>query len=305
MPLLQGSAQNKAKRQEGAMAYIRSKSVKGDRYLYLVRSIWDPKKSTSRQEIIKYLGKASEVRPDDIPTDYRHDPKIEAFLATGTGRGIVENEKAVAKLQDSTFKALTAGDLDRVTGIYEAYCKASSMLSFYDNILRPTMYRIGRMWAQNRLSIADEHVASNIASELISVISEKGSRPENKARVLICSPNGEEHNLGCGVLQSFLQSRGYRVFNLSPSAPSEAITHFVRESNPDIVLISITTKDSIRTGQRLVRRIQGERDIPILVGGQALENSSARFGCRTIVNQPLDRILKSIREELKRFYLES
>ena len=38
------------------MVYIRSKSVKGDKYLYLVKSVWDSKKSTSKQEIIKYLG---------------------------------------------------------------------------------------------------------------------------------------------------------------------------------------------------------------------------------------------------------
>ncbi len=299
MPLLQGSAQDKAERQERAVAYIRSKLVRGDRYLYLVKSVWDPKRSTSRQEIIKYLGKASEVRPEDIPADYRHNPRIEAFLAANAGTGSAGDEKAAADLQDSVFKALTSGDLDRTIDIYETYCKTSNMAGFYESVLRPTMYRVGRLWAENSLSIADEHVASNVASELVSIISERGSKLENKARVLICSPNGEEHSLGCGVLQSFLQSRGYRVFNLSPSAPSEAITCFVREARPDIVLISITIKDNIRTGQRLVRKIRGEQDVPILVGGQALENSNARFGCKTTTDQSLGRILKMIREELR------
>ena len=49
------------------MVYIRSKSVKGDKYLYLVKSIWDSKKHTSKQEIIKYLGKATQVKTEDIP----------------------------------------------------------------------------------------------------------------------------------------------------------------------------------------------------------------------------------------------
>jgi len=281
------------------MAYIRAKSVKGDKYLYLVKSVWDSEKSTSRQEIIKYLGKASEVRPEDIPADHRNNPRIEAFLATNAGRGIVENQKLAARLQNSAFKALTAGDLDGVIGIYEAYSKASGMVGFYDDVLKPTMYKVGRLWAQGRLSIADEHIASNIASELVSIISEKNSGPENRAKVLICAPNGEEHSLGCGVLQSFLQSRGYRVFNLSPSAPSETITRFVKESRPDIVLISITTGDNIRTGQRLVRKIREGGDIPILVGGQALEGFNARFDCGTVANQSLEKTLKTIREELR------
>jgi len=40
------------------MVYIRAKKVKADQYLYLVKSVWDSKKSTSKQEIVKYLGKA-------------------------------------------------------------------------------------------------------------------------------------------------------------------------------------------------------------------------------------------------------
>ena len=43
------------------MVYIRAKKVKSDQYLYLVKSVWDSEKNTSRQEIVKYLGKASEV----------------------------------------------------------------------------------------------------------------------------------------------------------------------------------------------------------------------------------------------------
>ena len=56
------------------MVYIRAKKVKSDQYLYLVKSVWDSKKSTSKQEIVKYLGKASEVVKDDIPeaVSYTH-----------------------------------------------------------------------------------------------------------------------------------------------------------------------------------------------------------------------------------------
>ncbi|MBT3685501.1 MAG: histidine kinase, partial [Nitrosopumilus sp.] len=47
------------------MVYIRFKKVKSEQYLYLVKSVWDSKKKTSKQEIIKYLGKASLVVKDD------------------------------------------------------------------------------------------------------------------------------------------------------------------------------------------------------------------------------------------------
>jgi len=58
------------------MVYIRAKKIKSDQYLYLVKSVWDAKKNTSKQEIVKYLGKSSDVVNDDLPIDYRNDPKI-------------------------------------------------------------------------------------------------------------------------------------------------------------------------------------------------------------------------------------
>ena len=38
------------------------------------------KKNISRQQTIKYLGKASQVTIDDMPEEYRNDTKILAFV---------------------------------------------------------------------------------------------------------------------------------------------------------------------------------------------------------------------------------
>ena len=51
------------------MVYIRSKKVKGIDYAYLVKSVWDKRKNTSSQQTIKYLGKASDIKFNDIPKE--------------------------------------------------------------------------------------------------------------------------------------------------------------------------------------------------------------------------------------------
>ena len=43
------------------MVYIRNKKVKGFDYAYLVQSEWNENTNTSRQKIIKYLGRTSKV----------------------------------------------------------------------------------------------------------------------------------------------------------------------------------------------------------------------------------------------------
>ena len=280
------------------MVYIRSKQTKRSRYLYLVKSVWDSKRSTSRQETIKYLGKASDVKPEDIPPEYRDSPRIMAFLAGNTAHGAAENEKMTRRFKDDMFGTLVAGDADMALGIYEACCKASTLGDFYENVLKPAMYDVGEKWANGSLSIADEHVASNTAARLVGMISRKNSNAVGKASILICVPNGEEHSLGCGILQSFLQSKGYRVLNLSPSAPAETVIHFIRESKPDLVLVSITIEDNIRTGQRLVEKIQGSSGVPVLAGGQAVKDGNAEFSCSVMIDGSLEATLRAIRGKI-------
>lgn len=281
------------------MVYIRSKSVKGDKYLYLVKSIWDSKKNTSKQEIIKYLGKATQVKTEDIPIDYRNDPKITAFLSTHAGDNIKKTEALVAKTRDHLFNSMTKGDLDKALDIYETYTKNAPLNNFYDDILKQTMYKVGDLWDKNKLSVAAEHVASNIAREMMGIISDKNNKNGNKARVLLCTPVGEEHSLGCQMIQSFLQSKGFRVFNLAPSAPSESILNFIEMENPDIILVSITIEDNVRAGQRLVNKIKSSHNLPILIGGQAVFNSKYKFGGSVICDQPLDKIPRLIKESIK------
>ena len=59
-----------------SMAYLRVKSIRDQKYLYLVKSDWDSKKKTSKQSIIKYLGIESDVSLSDIPENFRDSEKI-------------------------------------------------------------------------------------------------------------------------------------------------------------------------------------------------------------------------------------
>lgn len=281
------------------MVYVRAKTVKGDKYLYLVKSKWDSKKNTSRQEIIKYLGKASQVKLNDVPEDYRKDPKILSFLTTHSGENVEKNQKLIDKVKKELFNGLTKGDLDSCLDIFESFEQTNTLNVFYDYILKPVMYKIGDLWESNKLSVATEHVSSNIAKELVSIITERNSVIKKKDKILVCTPSGEEHNLGCSVIQSFLQSKGYHVYNISPSTPTESVLSFINDKKPQAVIVSITLEDNIKSGQRLVSKIISQYKVPVLVGGQAVEGKDYKFDCEIIQNQPLEKIPRIIKQAMK------
>jgi methanogenic corrinoid protein MtbC1 len=280
------------------MVYIRAKKVKSDQYLYLVKSVWDSKKSTSKQEIVKYLGKASEVTKDDIPVEYKDNPKILSVLASYNPKDIKKREESTKKSKQQLYKKLTEGNIEECVKIYQDYTKIFNPGDFFDKILKQVMYGIGEDWANNKISIATEHVASNIAQTLVKIIMDSISGSGKKKKIMICVPVGEEHHLGCDVLETYLSIKGFKVYNIGTSLPTESVISFIEYNKPDVMFLSITLRDNLKAGQRLVKKIKEQSEIPILVGGFAIEEEkSLKFDARVISGVKLDeipKILKSI-----------
>ena len=279
------------------MVYIRAKKVKNDQYLYLVKSVWDSKKNTSKQEIVKYLGKTSEVVKDDIPREYRNNPKILSVLASHSPKDIKKREDATKKSKKLLYKKLTEGNIEECVLIYEEYMKIFNAADFFDRILRPVMHNIGEDWAKEKISIATEHVASNIAQTLVKIIMNKVSSSKTiKKKILICVPVGEEHHLGCDVLETYLSIKGYKVFNMGTSVPSESILSFIENNKPNVVFVSITIEDNISAGQRLVKKIKDQHGIPILIGGYAMQSEKIpKIDGKIIKEMKLEEIPKILR----------
>ena len=127
------------------MVYIRNKKVKGIDYAYLVQSVWDPKRNMSRQQTIKYLGKASQITIEDIPEEYREDTKILAFVSAFSSHQ-EERKILVSRIQEEIFALLSDCNVNGLVDLYEKYSRLFGLTEFYDKLLKPVMYRIGDLW---------------------------------------------------------------------------------------------------------------------------------------------------------------
>ena len=259
------------------MVYIRNKNVKGTDYAYLVQSVWDPKKNVSRQSTIKYLGKASEVTIEDIPEEYRDDTKILAFVSAFSSHQ-EERKELISRIQEEVFILLNDCNVKGLVDIYEKYSRLLGLTDFYDKLLKPVMYRIGDLWQKGQLDVATEHASTNTALGLVKIINERitarTKEPSSRYKAVICTPDGELHGLACNMIESLLLSKGFKVYNISTSIPSDYIIDYIRDLQPDIVLVSITLVENIKSAERLVHQIHAKYNnkLPVVVGGSAFNN---------------------------------
>jgi len=261
------------------MVYIRNKKVKGIDYAYLVQSVLDQKRNISRQRTIKYMGKASRITIEDIPEEYRGDTKILAFVSAFSSYH-EETKQLISKVQEEIFVLLNNCNVKGLVDVYEKYCRLFGLAYFYDKLLKPVMYRIGDLWQKGQLDVATEHASTNTAISLIKIINERittMTRPQESSseyKAVICTPDGELHGLACNMIESILLSKGFKVYNISTSIPSDYIIDYIRDLQPDIVLVSITLLENIKSAERLIHQIHAKYNnkLPVVVGGSAFNN---------------------------------
>lgn len=281
--------------------------MKGHSYAYLVRSVWDNRNGRVKQEIVKYLGRSSKVALEDIPKEFQNDPNVVTFIACHSS----DAEKMEFTMKEEMLELLIRNDTNSLVDIFERYSQIFGLVKFYERLLAPVMYKVGELWKEGRLDVATEHVCSNAAHTLVKIINERVSKnpvAKKKAlKILICTPEGEYHSLGCMVIESFLRSKGYFVSNIAPSVPSNAIISFAGKFNPDLIMISITLGENIGSTNKLINKILESRISvpPILVGGIGIESITIKKQndklkkVKFLKGIKLSGILPSIREVTK------
>jgi methanogenic corrinoid protein MtbC1 len=292
------------------MVYIRNKKVKGIDYAYLVQSVWDQKRNVSRQQTIKYLGKASQITIDDIPEEYRNDTKILAFVSAFSSYQ-EERKELISRIQEEMFALLNDCNVKGLVDIYEKYSRLLGLTEFYDKLLKPVMYRIGDLWEKGQLDVATEHASTNTAISLIKVINEliiartRSQEPSSQYKAVICTPDGELHGLACNMIESLLLNNGFKVYNISTSIPTDEGIQYLHDVLPDIIFISVTLSENIRSAQRLIQQIQTKYNnkLPVVVGGSAFNNRNDYLNSTSSVflmkEASFDDMMKLVKASIK------
>ena len=291
------------------MVFIRDKKVKGHLYAYLVKNTWDTSNSKVKQEIVKYLGRSSKVTIKDIPKEFHEDPNILAFIAAHS-LDVKKTEAVECSMREKMLDLLINYDIEALFKTFEKYSRILGPVKFYERLLTPVMYKVGELWSKGRLDIATEHICSNAAHTLVKIINEKilkQKQPSTEVkRILLCTPEGEMHSLGCMVIESVLISKGYSVFNIAPSVPSTSVITFANKLEPDLIIISITLAENIYAATRLINHIRTTmaEHPPILLGGAGISSvkkiqDNKVAGVKFLKDVPLSGILLSIKESIK------
>ena len=174
-------------------------------------------------------------------------------------------------------RALVAVQRLDAVSLEEQLVRASIALSqrhLLEEVVLPLMERIGQMWEEGTLRVADEHMASAVVRSFIGNIQASFQVSEAAPHVVATTPAGQLHEIGALLASVVATSEGWNSTFLGPNLPVEEIARAAAQKGAKAVLLSIIYPgDDPHLGGELVklRRLLGN-DIVLLVGGRAAQH---------------------------------
>jgi len=121
-----------------------------------------------------------------------------------------------------------------------------SMLAMYPldqvcaELITPTMWHIGQLWADGTITVSVEHFASNFFRALLSNLLHVTPIASSAPTAIVCCAPGELHELAPLMLALFLRRSGIRVVYLGQNIEIEGLLQSVRKFSPMLLCISLT-----------------------------------------------------------------
>lgn len=115
------------------------------------------------------------------------------------------------------------------------------------DIIRSVLNEVGELWQQDKISIANEHLATNYLRQRLLMWMVSGPPPRSQhSIVLACAPD-EWHEGSLLILGALLRRRLWPIVYLGQSVPLPDLASFVHDVNPSMVVLNAMTEETAKS----------------------------------------------------------
>ena len=181
----------------------------------------------------------------------------------------------MATARQEFITALTAGDANLAEIIaLDAVASGMPIADLYVDVVGPALEHVGHRWETGEMTIADEHLATGIAHDVMRLIGRTATRypRRSRERLLLAAVGGEGHVTGLRMIGDLAEGHGFDVRYLGAALPVETIAPIVAKHEPEIVGLSVTMPGQAARLTAALDAVQASGHAPrgILVGGRAV-----------------------------------
>ena len=154
--------------------------------------------------------------------------------------------------------------------------KNPSIQDLYEEVFRVSLYKLGRLWETNQITVATEHLATAIIEGILNELFEQiiSDKRHNKKVVLTCVEN-EQHQVGIKMVADLFEMKGWESFFLGTGISTSELVKFIRDAKPDLLAISLSVYFNFTNLLKMLETLRREfPNLQLILGGQAFSRVS-------------------------------
>ena len=142
-----------------------------------------------------------------------------------------------------------------------------------DEIIAPALWHVGELWERGEISVADEHLATEISIRVLALQREaqRVARSRGDYRIVLAAPPGELHVVALRMVDNLLRDAGYDVAMLGSDVPTEALATLMNRRPPNVVCMTFTMSEAAGDVQATIAALQRRwPSVGFVIGGGGL-----------------------------------
>lgn len=179
--------------------------------------------------------------------------------------------EAMGSAKDDIVFSLIKGKIDKGDDLIEAL-----------NDLTEGMKLLGERFARGEAFIPEVVYGSETFNQAIEMLRPKLGdlvlMRDKKAKVVMATVRGDVHDIGKGLVSTFLDLAGYEVIDLGHDISNEKIIEAIEQENPAIVGLSALMTTTMLQQREFIKALEqkGLRDkVKVIVGGAPINQAWA------------------------------
>jgi len=222
---------------------------------------------------------------DGVPAAQAAELTIAARFAVSVGSGREVPASDVSTAQEEIRRALGRFDETSAQRTLERLFAAYTPTTVTRDVLLPYMHEVGEQWSAGRVTVAQEHFATNFFVARLLALARGWDRGLGPRALLACAPN-EQHALALIVFGIALHELGWRITYLGADTPIETLAEVADIIHPELTVMAATMR------QRLARQASQLSDFTdkwsLALGGPGVSARLAKqTGARHLRDDPV------------------
>ncbi len=134
-------------------------------------------------------------------------------------------------------------------------------------IIEPALKRVGELWEANRISVAEEHMATAVVQTILPEFFRLIPNAEiERGHIIITGVHGELHAIGAHMVADMLQADGWTVRLLGTNTPPAGVLRLIERQQASVLGMSAATLLSVPSVTEVIEDVHREfgRAVPDL-----------------------------------------